>query len=88
MLACWAGNEHVAPKYRLDVTPAYFGGQSFDFVSSQWKSSYYQSTDDAYAKERIGGTALNAVGLLRNMRWEGGAHPERPKPWEVRERKR
>ncbi|MHC4506630.1 MAG: hypothetical protein ACYTFI_25340, partial [Planctomycetota bacterium] len=55
---------------------------------SQWKSSYYQSTDDTYTKELIGGKALNAVGLLRNMRWEGGTYPERPKPWEVKERRR
>jgi dienelactone hydrolase len=55
---------------------------------SQWKSSYYQSTDDAYAREQIGGGALTAVGLLRNMRWEGGTYPERPKPREVTERAR
>jgi hypothetical protein len=53
---------------------------------SQWKSSYYQSTDDTYAKELVAGETLNAEGFLRDMRWEGGTYPERGKPWEKKEK--
>jgi len=37
---------------------------------SQWNSSYYQSTDDSYAKDNVSDSdTLDARGFLRNMRW-------------------
>ena len=48
---------------------------------SQWKSNYYQSSDDQYTKDRVDGKAVNVESILRNMRWEGGEYPQRPLPW-------
>jgi dienelactone hydrolase len=50
---------------------------------SQWKSDYYQSSDDQYTKDRVAGNTMTMKHLLRNMRWEGGNYPDRPDPWTI-----
>ena len=48
---------------------------------STWNSSYYQSTDAAFAKDNVQ-DKLGRVIPLRNLRWEGGTYISRPKHWE------
>lgn len=48
---------------------------------SSWDSSYYQSTDKAFAVENV--TVISSkVDRFRNLRWEGGEYVERPKHWQ------
>jgi len=49
---------------------------------SSWDSSYYQSTDDAYAKDNIEhATVTGARNRFRDLRWEGGIPRTHFKPW-------
>jgi len=36
VFACWAGDEEADPEERLTVTPAYFGGEQFEFKEKQF----------------------------------------------------
>ena len=48
---------------------------------SGWDSSYYHSTDDAYATDNVEETT-HKVDHFRNLRWEGGEYIPRPKHYE------
>jgi hypothetical protein len=48
---------------------------------SSWNSRYYQSSDDAYAKDNTE-TRPTAQSRLRNLRWECGRYISRPKHYE------
>jgi hypothetical protein len=48
---------------------------------SSWDSSYYHSTDKAFAAENVTATS-SKVDRFRNLRWEGGEYVERPKHWQ------
>ena len=48
---------------------------------SSWDSSYYHSTDKAFAAENLTATS-SKVDRFRNLRWDGGVYVERPKHWQ------
>jgi cephalosporin-C deacetylase-like acetyl esterase len=48
---------------------------------SSWDSSYYHSSNKAFAAENVTETS-SKVDRFRNLRWEGGTFVERPKHWE------
>jgi hypothetical protein len=36
IFACWAGDEEAEPEETIEVTPAYFGGDQFEFKEKQF----------------------------------------------------
>ena len=57
------------------------GPASIPTQTSGWDSSYYHSTDQAFAGENVKETS-EKVAWFRNLRWEGGKYISRPKHWE------
>jgi cephalosporin-C deacetylase-like acetyl esterase len=70
------GREH---KSRMPKADGKAGGiASIPSDVSGWDSSYYHSTDTAFASENVEATG-SRVDRFRNLRWEGGEYIPRPK---------